>query len=142
MIRPYQEGDLDRIMELWLQGNRQAHAFVQEAHWEGHAGAVRGILPEAEVYVSEEGEEIRGFIGLEGDYIAGIFVADCWRSHGIGRLLLGYVKEKKERLTLRVYEKNTRAAAFYEREGFTVKESSVDTETGERESLMVYCRQL
>lgn len=140
MIRPYKEGDLERIMELWLQGNRQAHPFVPEAYWQGHAGAVRRILPESEVYVSAEGEEIRGFIGLDGDYIAGIFVADRWRGSGIGRLLLGCVKEKKERLTLGVYEKNTRAAAFYEREGFTVKECVVDPETGERENRMAWCK--
>lgn len=138
MIRTFKMEDLDQLMELWLQGNRQAHPFVPAAYWEGNVQAVRGLLPGAEVYISEEGGEIQGFIGMDGDYIAGIFVADHWRSRGIGRRLLEYVKGKKERLTLRVYEKNTRAAAFYEREGFAVQERGIDPETGETERLMAY----
>ena len=36
---------------------------------------------------------IRGFVGMAGDYLAGIFVDRRSRSMGIGKTLLDYVKE-------------------------------------------------
>ena len=63
--------------------------------------------------------EILGFLGLEGDYIAGIFVRHGAQSRGVGKKLLDRAKEGRGRLSLRVYEKNTRAAAFYRRGGFS-----------------------
>ena len=41
--------------------------------------------------------------------IEGIFVSDEMQSCGIGKLLLDYIKDKKERLQLNVYQKNARA---------------------------------
>ncbi len=42
---------------------------------------------------------------------------------GIGKLLLDYIKDKKERLQLNVYQKNARAISFYQEKGslFNVK---------------------
>lgn len=92
----------------------------------------------AEVWVfeTEARAEISGFIGLLGDYIAGIFVRREARSGGVGRQLLDHVKTSRGQLRLQVYRKNLRAAAFYRREGFRVLEEGVDPETGEAELLM------
>ena len=122
MIRELREADLDQVMELWLQSNEQAHAFIKEEYWKGHYREVRKLLPRAEVYVYEENGEIKGFIGADGPYIAGIFVDFRSRSMGIGKQLLDYVKLRKSTLTLQVYEKNERAVSFYRREGFIVRE--------------------
>ena len=138
MIRELREADLDQVMELWLQSNEQAHAFIKEEYWKGHYREVRKLLPRAEVYVYEENGEIKGFIGADGPYIAGIFVDFRSRSMGIGKQLLDYVKLRKSTLTLQVYEKNERAVSFYRREGFIVREKLVDEETGETEFQMDY----
>ena len=138
MIRELREADLDQVMELWLQSNEQAHAFIKEEYWKGHYREVRKLLPSAEVYVYEENGEIKGFIGADGPYIAGIFVDFRSRSMGIGKQLLDYVKLRKSTLTLQVYEKNERAVSFYRREGFIVREKLVDEETGETEFQMDY----
>ncbi len=53
------------------------------------------------------------------------------RSCGIGRQPLDYAKEKYDRLSLGVYQKNTRAAAFYLKEGFSVLSEVIDEDTGE-----------
>ena len=90
-----------------------------------------------EVYVYEEDGEILGCIGMDAEYIAGIFVAAGHKGQGIGHQLIEAVKKKK-RLTLHVFEKNTGAMAFYLSEGFKVRERMTDKETGERECLMVY----
>ena len=47
MIRTYQPADLDRLMQLWLQGNLQAHPFVPASYWEENAADVRRQLPQA-----------------------------------------------------------------------------------------------
>ena len=87
-------------------------------------------------FETEARAEISGFIGLLGDYIAGIFVRREARSGGVGRQLLDHVKTSRGQLRLQVYRKNLRAAAFYRREGFRVLEEGVDPETGEAELLM------
>ena len=125
MIRRMGKGDLDAVAAIWLDANREAHDFIPAAYWLGHFAEVRTARA-----------EISGFIGLLGDYIAGIFVRREARSGGVGRQLLDHVKTSRGQLRLQVYRKNLRAAAFYRREGFRVLEEGVDPETGEAELLM------
>ena len=120
MIRRMGKGDLDAVAAIWLDANREAHDFIPAAYWLGHFAEVRTALARAEVWVfeTEARAEISGFIGLLGDYIAGIFVRREARSGGVGRQLLDHVKTSRGQLRLQVYRKNLRAAAFYRREGF------------------------
>lgn len=137
MIRLFEFRDLDRIMEIWLAGNLKAHPFIKEEYWRQNYETVRSVLPNAEVYVYEENGEVLGFIGMDAEYIAGIFVAEGHRGQGIGHQLIAEVKRKK-RLSLHVYEKNTGAVAFYQAEGFRVENNMTEKETGEQEYLMVF----
>ena len=115
MIRRMGKGDLDAVAAIWLDANREAHDFIPAAYWLGHFAEVRTALARAEVWVfeTEARAEISGFIGLLGDYIAGIFVRREARSGGVGRQLLDHVKTSRGQLRLQVYRKNLRAAAFY-----------------------------
>ena len=119
MIRRMGKGDLDAVAAIWLDANREAHDFIPAAYWLGHFAEVRTALARAEVWVfeTEARAEISGFIGLLGDYIAGIFVRRGARSGGVGRQLLDHVKTSRGQLRLQVYRKNLRAAAFYRRGG-------------------------
>ena len=137
MIRLFEFRDLDEIMEIWLEGNLQAHAFIGEEYWKQNYESVKTVLPNAEIYVYEEEGGIRGFIGMDADYIAGLFIKEEYRGRGIGHQLLETVKRKK-RLSLHVYERNFGAVAFYKAEGFEVKQTMTEKETGEKEYLMVY----
>lgn len=129
MIRAFQKHDLEPVMEIWLTANLQAHPFVPRGYWESHFEAVKATLPEAELYIAEEGGAIQGFIGLDGGYIAGLFVAEDWRSRGIGGQLLKKAKSLYLALALDVYEENEPAVRFYRREGFLPEETRVDAET-------------
>ena len=123
MIRKFESRDLDAVMQIWLHGNLDAHAFVPADFWTGHFDMVRDMLPQAELYVHEDADtrQIDGFIGLTENHIEGIFVAKAARSKGIGKALLDHVKPLKPSLTLSVYQKNERALAFYRREQFVVQ---------------------
>lgn len=138
MIRRLENADLDAAAALWLEGNLQAHAFLPAQYWRSHFAQVRGLLAQAEVYVYETDGVLQGFAGLEGAYIAGLFVAQEARSQGVGKALLDFLKTRRQSLRLHVYQKNTRAAAFYRREGFRVREAGIDPATGEAEDCMVW----
>ncbi len=116
MIREMQKEDINRVADLWLETNLKAHSFIPAQYWKSNFEFVKEMMLQAEVYVYENGHEIQGFIGLNDDYIEGIFVSEKMQFHGIGRLLLNDLKGRKTKLSLNVYRKNLRAVSFYQRE--------------------------
>ena len=136
MIRKLQKADINRVADIWLKTNLEAHDFIPGQYWTSNYEAVKKMLPQAEVYVYEENKIIQGFVGVQEEYIEGIFVSDEMQSRGIGKMLLDYIKDKKDRLQLKVYQKNVRAMSFYQREGFTIQSESMDEFTGEKEYVM------
>lgn len=138
MIRKFRQTDIDGIMDIWLNANLAVHSFIPAEYWKGNFESVKEMLPQAEVYVYENGGEIQGFLGLSGNFIEGIFVSEKMWSHGIGKCLLDYVKAKKSELQLNVYRKNKRAIRFYEREGFEIQSEGVDESTDEKDYLMTW----
>ena len=140
MIRKFETQDLGTVMQIWLHGNLNAHAFIAASFWRGHFEMVRDLLLQAELYVheNEAPRQIDGFIGLTENHIEGIFVAKAARSKGIGKALLDYVKSRRPRLDLSVYQKNERALAFYRREQFVVQSEGIDEDTNEAEVQMLW----
>lgn len=136
MIRKLQKVDINRVADIWLKTNLKAHFFIPEQYWISNYEFVKEMLPQAEVYVYEDDKMIQGFIGINDEYIEGIFVSDEMQSRGIGKILLDYIKDKKDRLQLKVYQKNVRAMSFYQREGFTIQSEEMDEFTGEKEYVM------
>ena len=136
MIRKLQNVDINKVADLWLKTNLEAHDFIPGQYWTSNYEAVKKMLPQAEVYVYEDNKIIQGFVGVRDEYIEGIFVSGKMQSHGIGKALLDYIKDKKVRLQLNVYQKNIRAMSFYKREGFTIQSEGLDEFTGEKEYVM------
>lgn len=143
MIRKFETQDLDTVMQIWLHGNLDAHAFIPASFWKAHFEMVRDMLPQAELYVheNEAPRQIDGFIGLTGNHIEGIFVAKAARSKGVGKALLEYAKSRKPSLTLSVYQKNQRALAFYRRKQFVVQSEGIDEDTNEADIQILWTRQ-
>lgn len=142
MIRRYTERDIGAVMQIWLDTNIQAHYFISPDYWRINCGMVREMLPHAEIYVHEDDstKQINGFIGLNDNYIEGIFVKEADQSKGIGKQLLDHVKRVKPTLSLCVYQKNKEAIRFYLREKFSIRSENVDDETGEKEFVMGWDR--
>ena len=136
MIRKLQKVDINRVADIWLKTNLKTHFFISEQYWISNYEFVKELLPQAEVYVYEDDKMIQGFIGVNDEYIEGIFVSDEMQSRGIGKMLLDYIKDKKDRLQLKVYQKNVRAMSFYQREGFIIQSEGMDEFTGEKEYMM------
>lgn len=82
MVRKFRPEDLDRVMEIWLDANLEAHSFLPERYWRDHLEEVRAALPAAQVFVYQDWEGLQGFVGLTGSYLAGLFVRRAARSRG------------------------------------------------------------
>lgn len=138
MIRALRKADRNKVADIWLNTNLKAHNFIPAQYWNDNFELVKEMLLQAEIYLYENEQKIQGFIGLNGEYIEGIFVSDEMQSHGIGKLLMNYVKSQKEKLLLNVYQKNSRAVSFYQREGFEIQCEGLDEATGEKEYVMIW----
>lgn len=136
MIRTLEKNDINDVMEIWKKENIKAHQFIKKEYWEHNYNYVKEILPNSEIYVYIVGSDIVGFIGLEQNYIEGIFVDTNNQCKGIGTLLLKKVKENRNTLTLNVYKKNTNAIKFYKKNNFVITSESIDKNTNEIEYTM------
>lgn len=138
MIRKHRPTDLPSILNIWLKSNQEAHSFIPATYWENHLEYMKQILPQAELYVFEIEKMVVAFMGLDNDYIAGIFVHQDFRSQGIGKQLLDFLKHTHTHLCLNVYDKNRKALQFYVREGFQIIREGMDAENHEKELFMQY----
>lgn len=137
MIRKMKDSELEKVSQIWLDSNLEAHNFIDKNFWLDNYPMVKEQFKTAEIYVDAE-SEIKGFVGLQDDYIAGIFVEKSYRNQGIGKKLINFLKKNHQELSLDVYDKNIRAKQFYEKNGFEVSTQSIERETDEKESRLVW----
>ena len=138
MIRELRKVDINKVAEIWLDTNIKTHYFISAQYWKINFELLKELLLHATVYVYEDKQEIQGFIGLNDEYVEGIFVSGEMQSQGIGKILLNYAKDKRNKLHLNVYQKNARAISFYKREGFEIQYSGLDEATGEKDYVMAW----
>lgn len=112
MIRELRKADINIVADIWLDTNIKAHYFIPAQYWKRNLELVKELLLQATVYVYEDNYEIKGFIGMNGEYIEGIFVSEAMQSQGIGKILLNYVKDTSRKLLLNVYQKIYRPYLF------------------------------
>ena len=140
MIRKFEKNDINVVMEIWENENIKAHQFIPKEYWKANYNYVKEILPNAEIYVYVVESEIIGFIGVDKNYIEGIFVNTNNQCNGIGTLLLNKVKESRDTLTLSVYKKNVNAIKFYKKNNFVITSESIDKNTNEMEYTMTWSK--
>lgn len=138
MIRKFEKNDINDVMEIWKKENIKAHQFIKKEYWENNYNYVKNILPNSEIYVYVVGSDIVGFIGLDQNYIEGIFIDTNNQCNGIGTLLLNKIKENRNTLTLSVYKKNINAINFYKKNDFKIINESIDQDTDEIEYTMIW----
>jgi ribosomal protein S18 acetylase RimI-like enzyme len=120
-IRPYQDKDWQRICAIHdaarpdeLRGSCDPRAFVpieQDTEVED--------LKRSDKYVAVDGDFIVGFVGLDGTYLAWLYIDPAYYHRGIGRRLLqkGLDMIGNGAWTI-VLDGNANAIALYESEGF------------------------
>lgn len=139
MIKEFKEEQLDEVMKIWLQMNIKAHDFIDSKHWKDNFDMVKYVMPKSEIFVYEEDNIIKGFLGMYNDlYIAGIFILEEFQKQGIGKKFIDFMKEKSSHLELDVYAKNKKAINFYKKNNFIVESEKKDTENNEVEYVMIW----
>ncbi|MDF7670056.1 GNAT family N-acetyltransferase [Orbaceae bacterium ESL0721] len=136
MIREYQPADLDAIMKIWLQGNEQAHPFIDPEFFKQNYEMVKLFIPMSTVYVQDL-DGVKGFIGLTENFISGLYVDEAYRRQGIGHALITKAKQLHNELVTTVYKQNPAAVEFFEAQEFFITSESINEETGELEYMMV-----
>ncbi len=138
MIRKFKEEDTTKVMAIWTKGNFEAHSFIDKDYWLLNYNKVKDeYLKKSETYVYTENNAIKGFISiLNNEYIGALFIKNEYRRSGIGRKLINFVKDKYDKLTLNVYEKNINAILFYTKLGFINQKIQIDDKTNEKEYVM------
>lgn len=137
-IRKFTDYDLPKVMKIWYEGNLEAHDFVPKQFWDRHINYVSRAIKEAETYVYEIDGQVIGFIGMDHDYLAGLFIHREFRGQGYGSRLLNFIKEKYDSFTLHVFENNYGAYCFYENQGLIKQAEEVNEDLGEVEFVMYY----
>ena len=129
MIRKATKEDLARIAEIQVFNYRlNFYPIFQSDEYYFHELQVPSLMREYEsrpdgLYVYDDGV-VKGFIKIEGTYIARLFVEPVLQNASIGSELLEYAVAEHHADHLWVLEKNVKAMRFYERHGFSA--------TGER----------
>ena len=131
-IRPAVSTDAEEIAAVHLASRAVGMPFLppQERVWGEVVWWIENVvLAECRVWVAVRGAETVGFAALDGDVLDQLYLRPDVRRQGVGTLLLEEVgRHSPEGLSLRVFEQNTGARAFYARHGFTV----LDTDDGSR----------
>ena len=124
MIRKATQNDLARIAEIQVFNYRMFFypTFKSDEYYFSEL-QVPALMKQYEagldsLYVYDDGV-VKGFIKIEGTYIARLFVEPVLQNASIGSRLLEYAMKEHNADHLWALEKNVRAIHFYERHGFT-----------------------
>ncbi|OTQ31743.1 hypothetical protein B6D19_07835 [Gilliamella apicola] len=135
MIREFKSTDLDKVMEIWLQGNEQAHNFIDSNFFKQNFDIVEMLIPMSTVYVQDL-DGVTGFVGITENYISGLFVEQGYRRQGTGKALVNKAKQRYNELFVHVYKKNTDAVNFFLSQNFEIISESINEESNESELLL------
>lgn len=138
MVRRMRESDIEKIGQIWLNTNIIAHNFIPESYWRDNFDHVKKRLCETEVYTYEDHNGIQGFVGMDKEYLEGIFVKEDMRAKGIGKALMSICKSKYFKIRLHVYCKNSNAVNFYLKEEFKINKKQTDAKTNQSEYEMIW----
>jgi putative acetyltransferase len=123
MIRKADKNDLARIAEIQIFNYRMYfYPIFRSDEYYFCELQVPSLMKAYEaqldsLYVYDDGT-VKGFIKIEGTYIARLFVEPVLQNASIGSCLLEYAVREHKADHLWVLEKNTGARRFYERHGF------------------------
>jgi GNAT superfamily N-acetyltransferase len=140
-ISPAVATDAAEIGELYLASRNDALPFLRRIHSDEQVRAwiANVLLVQCRVWVARREQRIVGFLALNKDELEQLYVLpDHYRS-GVGSSLLEIAKaESSGRLCLFTFQRNPRARAFYESQGFRIVDWNDGSRNEEREPDMRY----
>ncbi|SDM29406.1 GNAT family N-acetyltransferase [Sediminibacillus halophilus] len=136
-IRSNKKTEVDKLVEIWYEVSLIAHDFIDKNYWKSQQTAMaEKYIPMSETYVVSNEKGIVGFLSMMDNYMAALFIDVRHQGGGYGKGLLNFIKRQRESIQLKVYKKNKKAVDFYLKNGFVIKEETLDEQTSEEEFLM------
>ena len=134
MIRPYEDDDLEALLDVWYRASLIAHPFLSADFLEAERLQIaEHWLPMAETMVYEADGRLVGFLALIGNEVGAIFVDPNFQRQGIGRALMDAARDSRPFLELDVFEANSIGRRFYANYGFEVVDHHLSEATGDPE---------
>ncbi len=125
-IRQAAINDVSRIAEILVFSKRLNYRSIFQD--DAVSFGMIQVLPAAHEYLNDptllshtwvyEDTFVKGLIEIDNQEVKTLYVDTFFTDEGIGEKLLSFAKERFHVNSLWVLEKNTRAIAFYERNGF------------------------
>jgi ribosomal protein S18 acetylase RimI-like enzyme len=122
-IRLYQPEDFDAVILLWRRAREDSlpefqrtkgHTFEEDCTYFRDV-----ILRNNQVWVAEPDGTVAGFMAINGSLVDQLYIAPNFQHRGIGQAFLAHAHNlSPEFLRLYTLQINTRARAFYEKNGF------------------------
>ena len=119
------------LLTIWESSVRATHKFLNN----DEILQIRNYVPQAFKQVEHlliiiDHEQIKGFMGINGQKVEILFINAKARGKGYGRKLLNYGIQELNIDELAVNEQNPQAVGFYEHMGFKVVERSATDDQG------------
>ena len=113
--KPRDAHALGRIMAAWID----EAPYMPKIHTpEADEQYLMRLITDAEVLTLRSWRGPQGFMARDGAIIHALYLAPGARSLGWGKKMLDHAKTASPELSLWLFQANTRARAFYAREGF------------------------
>lgn len=130
MIREYQPGDQETLVDIWVRASQVATPFLGD-FIEAEKDTIRQVyLPTALTFVYELKGSVVGFISLLDSEVGALFAYPEHHGSGLGRALMDHAVSLRGAVFLDVFKANTIGRRFYDRYGFVLEREHVHQETG------------
>lgn len=96
------------------------------------------VFKEDKLFIAESEGKIVGFIAFNNEWVNHLYVLPKYQNQGLGKEFLSKAKEDSKSLSLWVFQKNTRAKEFYEKNGFVWVKDTDGAKNEEKEPDSLY----
>lgn len=113
--------ELESIIQLWRATSAETYTFLSGSHTEEEDRDyfTDVIAANNEIWVTEEDEQIQGFLAIKESYVDRLYIHPTHQRKGVGTALIAHAQNLSPTgLELRTHVKNVNACAFYEKHGF------------------------
>lgn len=121
---PMQDSVKDEILEIWQNFINATYHFLTQKDIESMRGDINELLDSMNIIIASDYDKKLGFIGLQGNKIAALFISPSAFKKGVGKALLQKALESGlsdyGEILVDCNEANTDAISFYHTLGFEI----------------------
>ncbi len=143
-LRPATLDDVPPVGALFTHTRRTCMPYLPALHTadEDHAWMRDVVFKNCDVWIAEVDGSLAGFLAVEGDTLAHLYVHPEHHSRGVGTALLAKARELRPNgFRLWVFQRNAQARHFYERNGLRLAQLTDGATNEERtpDAQYVWC---